>query len=271
MADEILYEVVEPVATITLNRPHALNAWTQVMDRQLRQALSDAEADPRVVGIILTGAGRGFSAGADMGLLTDLSGSADSGDATNATVAPTADGDFGGRFTYLFEVSKPIIAAVNGPVAGMSFPLALCCDLRFVSTDALFVTAFAERGLIAEWGLSWLLPKLVGPSVALDLLFSSRRVDGAEAVQLGLANRLIEADQLLAEARSYIEDLAARCSPASLAIMKGQVYSDYHAGLGKAEADSQRLMVESFDRPDFGEGVQAFTNKRAPGFPRIGD
>jgi enoyl-CoA hydratase/carnithine racemase len=166
-------------------------------------------------------------------------------------------------------IGKPVIAAVNGPVAGMAFPFALCCDLRVVSPDALFLTAFSQRGLIAEWGLSWLLPRLVGPAVALDLLFSSRRVKGEEAFSLGLANYLVPAEDLLTFCREYIENLARTCSPTSMAIMKRQVYEQLHRGLGAAEAESQELMLESFGRPDFKEGVQSFLEKRQPSFGRF--
>jgi enoyl-CoA hydratase/carnithine racemase len=161
-----------------------------------------------------------------------------------------------------------VIAAVNGAVAGMAFPFALCCDLRVVTPDALFLTAFAQRGLIAEWGLSWLLPRLVGPAVALDLLFSSRRVAGDEALALGLANYLVPPDELMSFCRTYIEKLASSCAPASLAIMKRQVYEHLHRGLGAAEAEAKELMVESFGRPDFREGVRSFLEKRPPNFPR---
>lgn len=272
MYDEIIYEVDDPVATITLNRPESMNAWTGTIDREIRDAMQRAAADPAVVGIIVTGAGRAFCAGADMRILSDLtSGSGD--DAIASDQRPTAEaprGDFDGRFPYLMTVPKPIIAAVNGAVAGMAYPFALCCDLRVVTPRSLFVTAFAQRGLIAEWGLSWLLPRLVGSGVALDLLFSSRRVDGEEAHRIGLANHLVEPDELLPFCRGYVEQLAATCSPASIAVMKRQVYEHLHRGLGAAEAADQVLMAESFHRPDFAEGVRSFVERRPPDFPRIG-
>jgi enoyl-CoA hydratase/carnithine racemase len=270
--DAILYDVNDPVAVITLNRPASLNAWTNAMDDEIHDALRRAAADPAVVAIIITGAGRAFCAGADMNLLSDLTEGGDGGGLAGAE-QPTwrrPEGDFGGRLSYVMAIDKPVIAAVNGAVAGMAYPFALCCDLRVVTPDALFITAFAQRGLIAEWGLSWLLPRLVGPAVALDLLFSSRRVRGEEAHRLGLANYLVPADELLSFCREYVENLARSCSPASLAVMKRQVYGELHRGFGAAESESQRLMIESFGRPDFKEGVRSFIEKREPKFDRLG-
>lgn len=276
MYEEILYEVDEPVAVITLNRPAALNGWNEAFDGEVADALQRAKDDPLVFGIIITGAGRAFSAGADMKLLAGLtSGQSDAGALlggsdrmTSNSFAP--DGDFNGRFAYLMTIDKPIIAAINGPVAGMSYAFALCCDIRVAADEAMFLTAFSQRGLIAEWGLSWLLSTLVGPSVALDLLFTSRKVMGEEAVRLGLANYLTSADELMPFCREYIERMAATASPTSIAIMKRQVYQQVHRGLGAAEFESQRLMVESLQRSDFREGVASFIDKRPPHFQRLG-
>jgi enoyl-CoA hydratase/carnithine racemase len=272
--DDIRYEVDDPVALITLNRPHALNAWTERMDGEIRDALTRAAADRAVVGIVVTGEGRAFCAGADMNRLTNLSAGGDERDSLASFDRPEwtagdAVDDFAGRFTYVMAIDKPVIAAVNGPVAGMAFPFTLCCDLRVVSPEALFVTSFAQRGLIAEWGLSWLLPRTAGPGVALDLLFSSRRVGGEEAFRLGLANYLVPRDELLSFCRRYVENIARTCSPTSLAVIKRQVYQQLHRGLGDAELESQRLMLESFGRADFKEGVSSFVEKRPPEFPRL--
>ncbi|MFK7918855.1 MAG: enoyl-CoA hydratase-related protein [Ilumatobacter sp.] len=277
MYEQIEYDVTDPVATITLNRPDAMNAWTGKMGAEMRDAMERARADKRVVGIIVTGAGRAFCAGADMNTLDDLSSNGSDGPAAGDEASaelveqPGNDGEFGGQFPFLMTIDKPIIAAVNGAVAGMAYPFSLCCDMRIGTEKSLFLTAFAQRGLIAEWGLSWLLPRLVGPAVALDLLMSSRRVYGEEAHRIGLLNQIVEPDELLPWCRDYITTLAERCSPASMAVMKRQVYGELHVGLGAAERHAGQLMAESFGRPDFREGVQSFLEKRGPEFARLGN
>jgi enoyl-CoA hydratase/carnithine racemase len=273
--EEIIYQVDDPVATITLNRPHALNAWTDRMGLEVRHAVAAAERDPRVVGLVITGAGRGFCAGADMNRLSAVSAGTYTAEALPEDLAADpGDPSFGddlhlGTHTYLLSVPKPVIAAINGPVAGMAVPIVLACDLRFMATDAVLVTAFAQRGLVAEWGISWLLPHLVGPAVALDLLFSSRKVTGAEAAALGLVNMALPRDQVLSRAQQYVRDLAATSSPTSMAIMKRQVYQQLHAGMLEAEREARRLMLESFGRPDFREGVNSFVERRPPAFERL--
>jgi enoyl-CoA hydratase/carnithine racemase len=273
MYEQILYEVDDPVATITLNRPEALNAWTTRMAAEVRHAVGQAERDSAVVGIVITGAGRGFCAGADLNMLAGIAdgGGRPGGDDDLATEVGQADwgDDLRGEYTYLMSVQKPIIAAINGPVAGMGVPIALSCDLRFMAAEAVLTTSFSQRGLVAEWGVAWLLPRLAGSAVALDLLFSSRKVDGAEAERLGLVNRVLPAAEVAAAAQDYVRDLAATCSPTSLAIMKRQVYQQLHAGLGPAEQEAQALMLESFSRPDFREGVQSYMEKRPPIFERL--
>jgi enoyl-CoA hydratase/carnithine racemase len=273
--EEICYEVTDPVATITLNRPWALNAWTDLMGAEMRHAVAQAEADRAVVGIVLTGAGRGFCAGADMKRLSAVSTGHYESDAGGGDLAANpGDPAFGddlhnGTYTYLMSVPKPVIAAINGPVAGMAVPIALACDIRFMAQDAVLMTAFSQRGLVAEWGTSWMLPRLVGTAVALDLLFSSRKVTGAEAAAMGLVNAALPKDQVLAHAQQYVRDLAATSSPASMAIIKRQVYQQLHAGLLAAEREAQALMLESFRRPDFREGVQSYLDKRPPQFERL--
>jgi enoyl-CoA hydratase/carnithine racemase len=272
MYEQILYDVAGPVATITLNRPEALNAWTTQMGTEVRHAVARAEDDPDVVGIVITGAGRGFCAGADMNLLAGIADGAGNQAGTDLAADPgQADwgDDLRGEYTYLMSVPKPIVAAINGPVAGMGVPIALSCDLRFMAAEAVLTTSFSQRGLVAEWGIAWLLPRLVGSAVALDLLFSSRKIDGAEAERLGLVNRVLPAAEVATAAQQYVRDLAERSSPISMAIMKRQVYQQLHAGLGPAEKEAQALMLESFSRPDFREGVQSYMEKRPPKFERL--
>ena len=174
-----------------------------------------------------------------------------------------------GTYTYLMSVPKPVIAAINGPVAGMGVPIALACDLRFMAEDAVLITAFTQRGLVAEWGTSWLLPRLVGTAVSLDLLFSSRKITGIEAAALRVVNAALPRADVLAHAQQYVRDLAASSSPTSMAIMKRQVYQQMHAGLLAAETEARSLMLESFGRPDFREGVASFMERRPPAFERL--
>lgn len=275
MYEQIIYSVEDPVATITLNRPESLNAWTGRMAAEVRHAVFSAEADPAVVGIVITGAGRAFCAGADMKNLQSLTEggrdfATDELDEFQVQRDEPIPADFDGEYTYLMALKKPVIAAINGPCAGMAVPIALSCDLRFMAADAPLLTAFSQRGLIAEWGIAWLLPRLVGAGAALDLLLSSRRVTGEEAAALGVVNKAMPAEEVLPHAVRYVQDLAAKCSPASLAVMKRQVYEQLTATLGPAEKEARRLMVESFGRPDFKEGVESFTKKRPPQFRRIG-
>ncbi len=208
--EHILFEVDDPVAIITLNRPEALNAWTQTMANEVRDAVGRAERDPDVVGIVLTGAGKGFCAGADMkGLVGPVRrrrrrrrrGAPDvvavAGEDAPTPGDPSWGDDLRGTYTYLLSVPKPIVAAINGAVAGMGVPIVLSCDLRFMNEAAVLTTSFAQRGLVAEWGLSWLLTRLVGPSHALDLLYTARKVKGDEAYRIGLVNRALPAEDVL--------------------------------------------------------------------------
>jgi enoyl-CoA hydratase/carnithine racemase len=273
MYEQILYEVEDPIATITLNRPERLNAWTDRMGDELRHAVARAEDDPAVVAIVITGAGRGFCAGADLKGLEAISAGDRGREASEDLAAEPGDPNMGlsfrGPYTYLMSVRKPVIAAINGPCAGMAVPISLCADLRFASDRAVFTTAFVQRGLIAEWGISWLLPRVVGTAHALDLILSARKIDAAEAERIGLVNRTLPHDELMPYVRDYVGNLAETCSPTSMRIMKRQVYEDWTRTLEDAHEIAVTEMIASFDRPDFKEGVTSFLKGRKPGFGRI--
>ncbi|MFW6093600.1 MAG: enoyl-CoA hydratase-related protein [Pseudomonadota bacterium] len=274
MYQEIEYRVDDPVAVITMNRPDALNAFTRRMLEEIRHAVAAAESDPQVVGIVLTGAGRGFCAGMDMNALDDMASGDSTAEDLSALNAEPGDPDMGEDFEvtygYLLAVRKPILAAVNGACAGLGFVFALLSDMRFVERQAKFTTAFSQRGLVAEHGSSWILPRLVGPGRALDLLWSARKFDGEEAERLGLAERLCEAGESVDAATAYIRDLAATASPTSLRMMKAQVYRHLNMTLGASMRESNDWMEESLQRDDFREGVRSFIERRPPAFRRLG-
>ncbi|MQA96991.1 MAG: enoyl-CoA hydratase [Streptosporangiales bacterium] len=261
MADElVLSEPRDGVLVLTFNRPDRLNAWTEELGRRYYDLLEEAEADPDVRVVVVTGAGRGFCAGADFERLQGLAGGERGGGDrprdTRTNIFPTT-------------LSKPIIAAINGPCAGLGMVLALMCDIRFAAEQAKFTTAFAHRGLIAEYGISWVLPKLVGLGNAMDLLLSSRTFTGDEAARLGLVNRALPGERLMDEVLAYARGLAERSSPASMAAIKRQLWGDWDTNLKSSEAEAMRLMVKSFERPDFAEGVKSFLEKRLPDFPGL--
>jgi enoyl-CoA hydratase/carnithine racemase len=277
MYEEITYEVDDPVAIITMNRPETLNALTGRMMAEIRHALAAAESDPAVVGIILTGAGRGFCAGADIGGL-DATASGEAQQAPedlSALAADPGNPDMGENFrityTYILSVQKPVIAAINGPCAGLGFCYALLCDMRFAERQAKFTTAFSQRGLIAEHASSWLLPRLIGTGKALDLLWSARKFLADEAYELGLVERVVDTGESVNAAAAYIRELAAVASPTSFKVIKAQVYRHLNMELADAMKESNALMAESLEKEDFKEGVRSFIEKRPPEFKRIGE
>ena len=270
---DIIYEVEDPVAIITMNRPEALNAFTTRMLAEIRHATAVAERDPNVVGIVLTGAGRGFCPGMDMNALDNLSAGSGEREDLSALDANPGDDTLGENFsvayTYLQALRKPFIAAINGACAGMGMAIALLADMRFVERQAKFSTAFSQRGLIAEHSISWTLPRLIGSGNALDLLWSARKFDGEEAFRLGLAERLVETGESLPNAKDYIVNLAQNCSPTSLQVMKAQVHRHLNMSLGPAMIETNEWMAASLKREDFREGVRSFIEKRAPEFKRV--
>jgi len=269
---ETLYNVAGQVATITLNRPDKLNAWTAIMEGEVRVAIEEAEKDENVRVIVLTGAGRGFCAGADMSLLSTV---ADKGldEARRAQAVQPVSGsregvraDFRKKYSYFPAVTKPVIAGINGPVVGLGLVIALYCDLRLASDAARFGTAFAQRGLIAEYGMAWMLPRLVGHANALDLLLTARMIDAAEALRMGLVNQVFPQELFLEAVKKYAMDLAAKVSPRSLRVIKRQVYDAMFQTLAESFESSGQEMLASLRSEDFKEGVAHFIEKRAPAF-----
>ena len=272
--ETVLYDVSDHIATVTLNRPDRLNAITRQLQEDVFNALHQAETDDDVRVIILTGAGRGFCAGADMKGLDDTS-NADWSKVTNEEWVkanckdhPRDDAriDFQKTNSYFPAITKPILGAINGACVGLGFVLPLYCDIRFASDKARFGTAFAQRGLIAEHGISWMLPRLIGLSNAFDLLYSARLIDAQEALSMGLVSRVIPQESFMDEVRDYANHLATRVSPRSLRLMKKEVYNALFQTLAESIDAANLDMADSFACDDFKEGVAHFIEKRAPNF-----
>jgi enoyl-CoA hydratase/carnithine racemase len=266
MYQHILYEASDGIATITLNRPDRMNAWTPIMERDVRNAMETARDDDKVRVIVLTGAGRAFCAGADMDALKGL----DPADIRRAENIPPFDmnrrADWQTRYGFYPSIAKPIIAMLNGATAGIGLVHALYCDLRFAADNTVFTTSFARRGLIAEHGISWTLPRIIGHANALDLLLSARRVSSEEALRIGLVNRLYSPEKLREETYAYARELADLVSPSAMAVIKRQLYDVPFQTLAEATIDANREMVVALRGADFREGVASFIEKRPPRF-----
>jgi enoyl-CoA hydratase/carnithine racemase len=263
VGDAVLYEVrPSGVAVITLNRPERLNSWGADISGGVYAAFDRAEADAGVRVIVLTGTGRGFCAGAYMGSMAAL------GESINAdTDVSKIVGERHPHF--LTELRKPVIAAINGACVGIGLTHALMCDVRFAAAGAKFATAFPRRGLIGEYGITWILPRLAGWGAAADLLLSGRTFHAEEAAQLGLVKEVVAPEDLLARALEYAEDLAQNCSPESMAVIKRQLYGDANHEVVDVSSRAEALMHQSMLRPDLVEGITAFFEKRAPNFPPL--
>jgi enoyl-CoA hydratase/carnithine racemase len=265
------YRFADNIATIALNRPERMNAWTGRMHTEYRWCLARADADPAVRVIVVTGNGRGFCVGGDARALAGhvQKGGYDPG--TPADLATPGYGtarEFDASFAYHFGLSKPIIAAMNGAAAGVGLALACFADLRFAAAGARFTTAHGKLNLPAEYGLSWLLPRMIGLTRANELLLSSRVFEAEEALTLGIVNRVHPAESVLAEVYAYAHDLMATVSPASLRQTRWQIYRDLHRDVAAAVEDSESLIREMMRQPDYREGVAAFLEKRRPRWQR---
>jgi enoyl-CoA hydratase/carnithine racemase len=258
--DVVLYEQpASGVALLTLNRPERLNAWTGELAVRYFALLDQAANDPDVRVIVITGAGRGFCSGADMGALQGVSEGTKTPSNLSARRGPHET----------TQIPKPVIAAVNGACAGVGMVIALMCDVRFAATNAKFTTAFSRRGLVAEYGISWILPRVVGTAHAFDLLYSGRVILGDEAARIGLVNEAVPQEAVLDRSLAYAIELATVASPTSMAVMKRQMYADWNRSLPDATNTAIELMNASLRRPDLKEGIASFLEKRPPHFAPI--
>ena len=268
--DVVRYDVAGRVATITLNRPERLNAWTGRMEAQYRRALAEADADPAVGAIVVTGAGRGFCAGADSAALGKLAAAGEYDAGLREPPAQPGHGvraDYDHPFAFHLGLRKPVIAAVNGAAAGVGFVLACYCDLRYAAAGAKLTTSFGRVGLPAEYGVSWLLPRIVGVAHAADLLFSSRVVLAEEAAAMGLVNGVVPPGELAGHAAEVARGMAEELSPEALMTMKRQLYGDLLDDLDGSVRRSVDLLHRMVGEPDFAEGAAALAEKRPPRFP----
>lgn len=264
--EHILYSVDDRVARITLNRPDRMNAWTATMEREVRAAMEAAAADGEVRAIVLTGQGRAFCAGADMQELADLDPDDIRADGWMRPFDMNRRPDWQTRYSFYPAIEKPIVAMLNGATAGIGLVHALYCDLRFAAETAAFSTSFARRGLIAEHGLSWMLPRIVGHANALDLLMSARKFHAPEAYRMGLVNQIHPAEQLEAATMAYVRDLVDNVSPRAMGVIKRQLYEVPFQTLAEATIDANREMALAARSEDFREGVAHFLEKRPPRF-----
>ena len=278
--NEVLYDVKDRIATVTLNRPDRMNSIDDSMPVNIARAMTKAGNDPGVRAIILTGAGRAFCAGADIGRLQRRAGGArpptPADDPTVIPAVATGHGpDLGPefadvrRYSYFMRIGKPVIGALNGATAGLGMIMALCCDMRMASDRMIFTTAFAQRGLIAEHGIAWLLPRLIGPSNAIDLLMSARRVTAKEALDMGLVNRIYPQDTFMEDVRTYVRVLTETVSPHSMAVIKAQTWKGMFETYAENLAEADKQIVANYPYPDYKEGVSHFVEKRPANFPDL--
>ena len=261
MDDQVRYGVEGAVCTLTLDNPGRHNAWNPDMERQYFSLLDRAAADPDVRAIVVTGAGGAFCPGLDSSRLEDAAGAA----------GLRLDGRRSQH--YALTVPKPMIAAINGACAGIGLVQALVCDVRFMARGARISTAYAKLGIPAEYGLSWLLPRMIGVERALDLLLSARRVDADEAERIGLVSRVCDPGAVVAEATSYAHALATTCSPVAMAAIRRQVWGDLSRDYTAANEEWFAAMrrLNRPDNPDFAEGVAALVEKRPARFAALAD
>ena len=263
---QLIYSTEGATAVITFNRPERMNALTKVLEAELREAIEQAGRNPEVRAIVLTGAGRAFCAGMDMEELETLPPEDIRAEQWMRPYDMNRRADYQTRYSYFPAAPKPIISAINGAAAGLGLVMALYSDFRIASEQAVFATAFAKRGLIAEHGIAWMLPRIVGHAHATDLLLTSRKIDAAEALRMGLVKRVVPADQLLPEALALARTLSTEVSPRSVRVMKRQLWEAPYQALGAAVALANAEMFTSLQSEDFREGVAHFQERRPARF-----
>jgi enoyl-CoA hydratase/carnithine racemase len=264
---EITYEKSDRVAVVSYNRPERMNAWTGRMGEEARSAMLDADRDPQIGAIILTGAGRAFCAGADMQSLNNLAqGEELAGAGRPEPGTEELDPNFRGRFSWMMALKKTVIGAINGPAVGMGFANALYCDIRVASDKARMGLIFTRRGLGIEFGSSWMLPRIVGIANAMDLAITGRLIDAQEAFRMGLVSKVVPDAELMPGARALATEIATQCGPLGISHVKRLVYGHLFTDLATALADDDESAVELLKSDDFKEGIKAFMEKRAPHF-----
>ncbi len=270
---EIIYEKQDRIATVTMNRPDRLNAFTPRMGAEMKTAMVDADRDPSIRAIIVTGAGRGYCAGAEMGNLSSVASGGPR--ATDAVGTPSTDdrwldehrGDYRGQFSWPLALSKPIIAAINGACVGLGLTQSLYYDIRIASEKARLGLIFPQRGLAIEHGSSWMLPKIVGLTRAMEMAVTGRLLEAREALEIGLVTRVVPPDQVIPTAREIATEIANKCSPLGVAQARRLVYRHLFTDLATAIKEDDETMVRMLGSEDFKEGVKAFMEKRAPRWP----
>ena len=241
------YEVEDGIATIWLNRPHRMNAWTGRLHTEYRYLLQQADQDDAVQAIVISGRGKGFCVGGDAAALEGHSKRGEYDPGTAEDIAQPGFGiapEFDAAFAYHFGLSKPIVAAINGPAAGVGLALPCFADIRFAVPGVKFTTAHGKLNLPAEYGLSWMLPRIVGLGRANDLLLTSRVFTSDEAFSLGFVNALFAPDCLMQETYHYVRQMIETVSPNSLRQTRWQIYRDLHRDVASSVQDSERLLNE---------------------------